>query len=92
MVAESTYFSTLYCKDQQFHLAPEFLSNKKISNKMRTKLVQWIEELSEDFDYKPETFFLGVTILDKYLALSEETTGQLQLVGATVVYIASKII
>ena len=58
---------------------------------MRTKLIKWLQELIEDYQFKLETYFLAVTILDKYLHLALETPKELQLVGACALYISSKI-
>lgn len=70
MINENPYFSNLYSKDRQFKVDSEFLRSKRINSKMRAKLVKWMDELCDDFDYKPETFFLAVAILDKYLEAS----------------------
>ena len=70
MIKENAYFSRLYSKDLQFKLSSEFLRNKKVNSKMRKILVKWMDELCDDFEYKPETFFLAVAILDKYLEVS----------------------
>lgn len=91
MIHENPYFSNLHSKDKKFKLDPSFLEKKKVNTKMRRKLVKWMDELCEDFDFKPETYFLSVAILDQYLHLSEATSKELQLVGASVIYISAKI-
>lgn len=58
---------------------------------MRTKLVKWLQTLSKSFKFKLDTFFMTVAILDHYLWLEVVTTKQLQLVGATCLYISSKL-
>ena len=58
---------------------------------MRAKLIKWLQELIQDYQFKLETYFLAVMVLDKYLERAEETSKELQLIGACAMYISSKI-
>ena len=58
---------------------------------MRTRLIKWLQELIEEYGFKLDTYFLAVTIVDKYLEKSMESSKELQLIGACCLYIASKI-
>lgn len=58
---------------------------------MRSRLIKWLQELIQEYQFKLETYFLAVTILDKYLEKAMETSKQLQLIGACSLYIASKL-
>lgn len=58
---------------------------------MRSRLIKWLQELIQQYEFKLETYFLAVMILDKYLEKTMETSNQLQLVGACSLYIASKL-
>lgn len=58
---------------------------------MRTRLVKWMIHLNSDLEFKPDTFYLSVSILDHYLASHSETAKSLQLIGAACIYISSKL-
>nr|CAG8585161.1 15229_t:CDS:10 [Entrophospora candida] len=58
--------------------------------KMRTILINWIIEIHYKFDLLPETLFLSVNILDRFLSESVVKMAKLQLAGITAVFIASK--
>ncbi len=57
---------------------------------MRTMLVDWLGEVREEFRLQPETLFLAVAFLDRFLALRPVPRKELQLVGLTVLWVAAK--
>jgi G2/mitotic-specific cyclin-B, other len=57
---------------------------------MRAILVDWIIEVHLKFKLLPETLFLTVGIIDRFLELEKIKRGSLQLVGVTAMLIASK--
>jgi len=61
-----------------------------VTEKMRAILVDWLVEVHRMFKLLPETLFLGVAIIDRYLSLKHITQDMLQLVGITAMLIASK--
>lgn len=63
-----------------------------IKPKMRNLLVDWLVDVHIQFALLQETLYLTVAILDRYLMLDAEsvTTKQLQLVGVTAMFLASK--
>mmetsp|Transcript_10704 Transcript_10704/g.25754 ORF Transcript_10704/g.25754 Transcript_10704/m.25754 type:complete len:494 (+) Transcript_10704:391-1872(+) len=63
-----------------------------INESMRCILVDWLIEVHYKFKLFPETLYLTVNILDRFLADSEEliTKRDLQLVGVTSLLIAAK--
>jgi hypothetical protein len=65
--------------------AQEFLNER-----MRTVLVDWLIHLHMNFRMTPETLFIAVNILDRFLALRQVVRQRLQLVGVTAMYIACK--
>lgn len=59
--------------------------------KMRSVLIDWINEVHEQFHLLPETFQLAVAIIDRYLQEVKNTKrSHLQLVGVTALFIAAK--
>jgi len=61
-----------------------------ISHVMRAILVDWLFEVAREFSLRPETLYLAVNILDRYLARVVIGRGRLQLVGVTSLLIAAK--
>lgn len=63
---------------------------KHITEKMRAILVDWLVEVHRMFKLLPETLFLAVAMIDRYLSLKQISQDTLQLVGITAMLIASK--
>lgn len=61
-----------------------------INEKMRAILVDWIIEVHLKFKLKPETLFLTVSLIDRYLEKVQIKRTNLQLVGVTSMLIATK--
>jgi hypothetical protein len=57
---------------------------------MRAILVDWLIEVHMKFKLLPETLFLTVELIDRFLAVEDITRKKLQLVGVTAMFIASK--
>ena len=58
---------------------------------MRTILFDWMMEVSAEFSMKRETFHYSVNYTDRYLErVHNVPKGELQLIGVTALYIASK--
>jgi len=60
---------------------------------MRTTLLDWMREVTSDFNMKRETFHLAVSIFDRYLDLTDDPIKRdsLQVLGLTTLLIASKV-
>lgn len=64
---------------------------KHLSWSMRTILLDWMMEVSAEFSMKRETFHYSCNFTDRYLSkVHHINKGDLQLVGVTALYIASK--
>ncbi|TRY81064.1 hypothetical protein TCAL_04549 [Tigriopus californicus] len=63
-----------------------------IKPKMRNLLVDWMVDVHTQFSLLQETLYLSVAILDRFLQVkaSTLTTKQLQLVGVSAMFVASK--
>ena len=62
----------------------------EVNEKMRAILVDWLVEVHLKFKLMPETLFLTVNLIDRYLARAPVTRKKLQLVGVTAMLVASK--
>lgn len=61
-----------------------------INEKMRAVLIDWLVEVHKLFELIPETLFLSVEIIDKYLCKKFILKHKLQLLGITALWIACK--
>lgn len=98
LIESDHHIRSLYFKDVPTHLIQkasrlqkDFLINNQVNSRMRTRLVKWLNSLSISLEFRTDTFFMAVTLLDRYLSVCIETPKELQLVGASCLYIASKL-
>ncbi|XP_041358915.1 G2/mitotic-specific cyclin-A-like [Gigantopelta aegis] len=61
-----------------------------ITNSMRSILVDWLVEVSEEYKIHRETLFLAVNYIDRFLSQLSVLRGKLQLVGAASMFLAGK--
>lgn len=57
---------------------------------MRAVLMDWLVQVHHRFNLLPETLFLCVNYIDRFLSVKVVSLGKLQLVGATAIFIAAK--
>ena len=70
---------------------PNYMDNQKeLRWRMRGVLVDWLIEIHHKFRLLPETLFLAVNIVDRFLSLRVVSIIKLQLVGLTAMLIAAK--
>jgi hypothetical protein len=78
-------------KEQSTSVRPVYMENQKyINERMRSILVDWLVEVHLKFKLVPETLYLTINIIDRFLDRSEVSRPKLQLVGVTALLIASK--
>lgn len=65
-------------------------SQPEINERMRAILVDWLTEVHNKFELMPETLYLTVNIVDRYLATKTVPRKELQLVGISAMLVASK--
>ncbi|KAM5442129.1 G2/mitotic-specific cyclin [Microsporum ferrugineum] len=70
---------------------PDYMDHQdELEWKMRGILVDWLIEVHARFRLLPETLFLTVNIIDRFLSAEVVALGRLQLVGVTAMFIAAK--
>ena len=70
---------------------PGYMSKQEdINEKMRSILIDWLVEVHLKFKLVPETLFLTVNLIDRYLMKNQVTRQKLQLIGVTAMLVASK--
>jgi hypothetical protein len=57
---------------------------------MRAILIDWLIDVHLKFKLLPETLYITVGIIDRYLSLHTVARSKLQLVGITALFVASK--
>ena len=65
-------------------------SQPEINFKMRSILMDWLTEVHRKFELMPETLYLTINIVDRYLSVKTVPRRELQLVGISSMLIACK--
>ena len=66
------------------------IEQKEINAKMRSILIDWLIDVHFKFGFTDETLFLTVSIIDRYISVSQITRSNFQLLGITALMIACK--
>ncbi|KAI1814694.1 hypothetical protein GGS20DRAFT_547526 [Poronia punctata] len=93
MVAEYGEEIFEYMKTQEMTLLPNphYMDiQTEIQWSMRSVLMDWVVQVHTRFGLLPETLFLTVNYIDRFLSYKVVSLGKLQLVGATAIFIAAK--
>ncbi len=70
---------------------PTYMSRQQnVNQKMRAILIDWLVEVHLKFKLMPETLFLTVSLIDRFLERKQVARQKLQLVGVTAMLLASK--
>ncbi|OJD34210.1 g2 mitotic-specific cyclin [Diplodia corticola] len=70
---------------------PFYMDNQsEIQWSMRSVLMDWLVQVHHRFTLLPETLFLAVNYVDRFLSCKVVSLGKLQLVGATAIFVAAK--
>jgi G2/mitotic-specific cyclin 1/2 len=93
MVAEYVVEIFDYLRDLELETLPnpQYIEHQPdLEWKMRGILVDWLIEVHTRFRLLPETLFLAVNIIDRFLSAEVVALDRLQLVGVAAMFIASK--
>ncbi|GKZ17911.1 hypothetical protein AbraIFM66951_006930 [Aspergillus brasiliensis] len=93
MVAEYSEEIFEYMREQEIKMLPNahYMDNQaEIQWSMRSVLMDWVVQVHYRFSLLPETLFLCVNYIDRFLSCKIVSLGKLQLVGATAIFIAAK--
>lgn len=87
----SDIYSLLFSGEEAYVPRSNYMESQvEINSKMRAILVDWLIEVHMKFRLRPETLFLTVNIMDRYLADVSVSRRRLQLVGVVSMLIAAK--
>ncbi|CAI7643834.1 unnamed protein product [Penicillium viridicatum] len=93
MVAEygDEIFLHLRKKEIEMLPVPDYMARQsELQWSMRSVLMDWLVQVHQRFNLLPETLFLTVNYIDRFLSYKVVSMGKLQLVGATAIFIAAK--
>ncbi|MCJ1477253.1 hypothetical protein MMC13_005924 [Lambiella insularis] len=93
MVAEYGDEIFQYMKELEIKMLPNahYMDNQaEIQWSMRSVLMDWLVQVHQRFGLLPETLFLCVNYIDRFLSCKVVSLGKLQLVGATAIFVAAK--
>lgn len=88
-------WKNMYRRDERASLERDsgmFANHPGIQPRMRAILLDWIIEVCEVYKLHRETYYLAVDYLDRYLTAKRDVSkNQLQLIGITCLFVASKV-
>ncbi|KZV53905.1 hypothetical protein F511_23670 [Dorcoceras hygrometricum] len=92
----STYAADIYSNLRAIQIyrkpSADYMEKQQldITEAMRGILVDWLVEVSEEYRLIPDTLYLTVNLIDRYLSTNNIEKQKLQLLGVTCMLIASK--
>jgi len=93
VVSDNVKHIYAYLRQMEDRLAipKDFLRNSTITPRMRAILINWLAQVALQFKLLPETLYLTVEIIDRYLSVPGQLQYKsLQLVGVSAMWIACK--
>lgn len=87
----SDIMKQLFMEEQNARPLTDYMDTQKdLTPKMRTILVDWLIEVHAKYKLRSETLHLALNIIDRYLSKANVARSKLQLVGVTAMFVASK--
>ncbi|EEQ38100.1 Cyclin, N-terminal domain family protein [Clavispora lusitaniae] len=93
MVAEYApeIFNYLHELEHRLSPSPNYMDNQdELRWEMRGVLIDWVVQVHQRFNLLPETLFLTVNYIDRFLSRRRVSLSRFQLVGAVALFIAAK--
>jgi Cyclin len=93
MVAEYAPEIFNYLHELENRLAPDgsYMENQdELKWEMRSVLIDWVVQVHSRFNLLPETLYLTVNYIDRFLSKRKVSLSRFQLVGAVALFIAAK--
>ena len=77
---------------EQLYNTQDCLKNHKITAGLRARMIDWMVEVLTNFKCEDQSFFLAVSLMDRFLKGSQvpQEISDLHLIGVTAMFIASK--
>jgi len=88
---KSDVLNRLFTEEVAFMSPAEYMHMQpNITCNMRAILIDWIVQVHKSYQLRPETLYLTVNLIDRYLSTTVVVRRRLQLVGMAAMFIASK--
>lgn len=88
---QAPIFEYIQARDAGVFVNPYYMNDQlDINAKMRSILVDWLVDVHIKFKLLPQTIFMTVNLIDRFLSHFQTTRQQLQLVGITALMIICK--
>ena len=89
------YFDDIYndfiAKEENYLPEKDYmLKQNDINHRMRAILIDWLIDVHNKYKLVPQTMYISVNLIDRYLSKNDTSRPKLQLVGVTSMFIASK--
>ena len=87
------YYNLLKEEEKGINPMPDYTyltRQSEINEKMRSILVDWLIDVHFKFGFTDETLFMTISIIDRYLSISQITRTNFQLLGITALMISCK--
>ncbi|KAM8893390.1 G2/mitotic-specific cyclin-B2-like [Spinachia spinachia] len=83
-------YKYLHVLEVQQAVRADYMQGYEISGRMRALLVDWLVQVHSRFQLLPETLYLTVAVLDRFLQVQPVSRRKLQLVGVAAMLVACK--
>ena len=81
----------LFKNEEKYLVDPKYMSNQSdINHRMRAILIDWLIDVHLKYKLVPQTMYIAVNLIDRYLEKNDTNRAKLQLVGVTAMFIACK--
>ena len=81
----------LFIHEEKYLPDPQYMSNQSdINYRMRAILIDWLIDVHLKYKLVPQTMYIAVNLIDRYLSKNEVNRTKLQLVGVSAMFIACK--
>ena len=77
--------------EEKYLVNPEYMSKQSdINSRMRAILIDWLIDVHLKYKLVPQTMYIAVNLIDRFLEKNDINRSKLQLVGVTAMFIACK--
>ena len=77
--------------EEKYLVNPDYMAKQNdINFRMRAILIDWLIDVHLKYKLLPQTMYIAVNLIDRYLEKKETSRAKLQLVGITAMFIACK--
>jgi len=86
----NSFLNDLFLEEEQIE---DFLENHKVTERMRSRMIDWMIEVLTNYRCNDHTFFIAINTMDRFFNASKSTSlqpSELHLIGVVAMFMASK--